>query len=277
MSARVERGAYGLQVRTSPVAIPDLTAPAGDWADVHVRVDVRAGRGAAAHALDDERATVVIAPGMRAEIDRASRTATLVTAEEWPAGALAHPFLAAPGMIFGWWEGREALHGGAFVAGRGAWAVLGEKGAGKSTLLGSLASAGAVVVADDLVVVRDGLVLAGPRGVDLTPEAAEAVGAGEATGHARATKLRMPLGPVAPETPLLGFIHLEWGETLDLAPLPVAERAARIARHRSVTSLAPRTAGGMLDLIALPSHVLRRPRDLALLPRIAERLLGLGG
>src|SRR3712207_7420202 len=34
------------------------------------------------HAIDDERATVVIAPGVWAEIERASRLATLVTDED---------------------------------------------------------------------------------------------------------------------------------------------------------------------------------------------------
>ena len=273
----LDEGAYGLQVRTSPFAIPGLSEPAQSWSDLHVRVEVAGDAEPDAHALDDEHATVLIAPGMRAEIDRASRTATLVTREPWPPAALAHPFLAAPGMIFAWWEGREALHGGAFVSGAGAWAVLAGKGGGKSTTLGALARAGVPVVADDLVVVADGAALAGPRAIDLSPAAAEAVGADDATDEARFTKLRMPLGAIAPETPLRGFVHLAWADEIDVVRVPVAERAARLARHRSVLGRDPTTPGGLLDLLRLPSYELRRPRDLALLPRVVDALLGLGG
>jgi hypothetical protein len=264
-------------VRSGDVAIPGLAEPAQSWQALDVRVELREGAQPGGHALDDERAAVVLAPGMWAEIERSRRRATLVTREEWPAGALAHPFLAAPGMIFAWWERREALHGGAFGAGDGAWAVLAEKGRGKSTLLGALAREGVPVVADDLVVVDEGRAMAGPRSVDLSPEAAAALGAGDATGEARLSKVRMPLDPIAPETPLRGFVHLEWGDELELAPVPVAERAARIARHRGVLGRQPTTPGGLLDLLRLPSYELRRPRDLALLPRTVERLLALGG
>jgi hypothetical protein len=276
-TGNLANGAYGLQVRSAPFAVPGLTEPAQGWSDLHIHVELSDGEEPEGHALDDARATILIAPGMRAEVDRASRTATLVTREPWPPGAIAHPFLAGPGMAFAWWERRETLHGGVFVAGDGAWALLADKGGGKSTLLGALARAGAPVVADDLVVVDDGRVMAGPRGIDLSPQAAETIGAHDASPEARFTKLRLSLGPIAPETPLRGFVHLAWGDDVELARVPVAERAARIARHRSILSLDPTTPGGILDLLRLPSYELRRPRDLALLPRAVELLLALRG
>jgi hypothetical protein len=59
--------------------------------------------------------------------------------------------------------------------------------------------------------------------------------------------------------------------------VPVAERAPRIAHHRSVLGRDPKTPGGMLDLLRLPTYELRRPRDLALLDSAVDRLLALGG
>lgn len=214
---------------------------------------------------------------MHAEIERAARTAVLVTDRPWPPGAIAHPFLAAPAIAFAWWERREAMHGGAFVTGGCAWAVLAEKGGGKSTTLAALAAAGATVVADDLLIIVEGRVLAGPRCIDLTPEAAAAVGASDARRDSRTTKLRMSLGPTEPERALGGLVHLSWGDRAEVRAVPVQERAARIARHRSVFGRHSTAPGGILDLLRLPSYELRRPKRMDSLSAAVDLLLGLGG
>src|SRR6202041_3496235 len=93
-----------------------------------------------------------------------------------PAECLAQPHLASAAAALGIWAGCQALHGGAFVHAGRAWALVGDKGAGKSTALAQLAAAGITVLADDLVICQKGTILAGPRSVDLRPEAALALG-----------------------------------------------------------------------------------------------------
>jgi hypothetical protein len=269
----VGRGAYGLQV-VSAVDVPDLTEAARTWSELTIVQDVRVAPPPVP-VLDERRAVIVMSDTMHAEIDRETRSATVVTDREWPPAAFAHPFLAAPGMVFAWWDRREPLHGGAYLAGDGAWVLLAPKGGGKSTTLGALADRGVPVVADDLVVVESGSVLAGPRCVDLVPAAAAQLGIGDARFDARSRKVRISLAPVAPAVPLLGFVHLAWGDGPKVVGVKPADRAARLVAHRSL-ALEPTARGGLLDLVRLPTYELRRPRDLASLAAVADLLLGLG-
>jgi hypothetical protein len=135
------------------------------------------------------------------------------------------PHLAAAAAALGIWSGFEALHGGAFVHSGRAWALLGDKGAGKSTTLGQLALAGCAVLADDLVIWRDGDVLVGPRCIDLRAEAAGVLGVGRplgVVGTRERWRLDLPDAPAA--VPLAGLIRLDWAEEATLRPLSVAER-----------------------------------------------------
>lgn len=266
-------GAYGFAV-TGLGDPPELIAAPPSWRPVAVSQDVRKRPASTGDALDGARATVTITGSMVAELDRDARSALLVTDARWPAGALVHPFLAAPGMIFAWWDGREAFHGGAFVADNGrAWALLGEKGDGKSTTLAHLASTGTLVVADDLVVVDGAAILAGPRCVDLRPDAAAALGLGDLPTDARASRARLALCRVAAATPFAGFVHLAWGDRVALEKVPARERLPRLTRHRSVNWV--RAPEELLPLLARPVYELRRPRDLASLAAAADLLRSL--
>ena len=221
--------------------LPDLVPAAPDWPAVTVQQEVRDGAPAPTHAVDAQRASIAIAPGMHAEIDRAGRSATLVTDRPWADEVVAHPFLAAPGAVFAWWDGREPLHGGAFVAGDGgAWVVL-----------------------------------AGPHCLDLRPDAAARLGLAAPPGDdPRRTKvrLRLPAGPAT--APLAGVVHLAWGDRVEAVAIDRRERLARLVPHRS-TWREPSAPGAFLDLLAVPAYELRRPRDERLLDDVAGALLAL--
>ncbi|MFN2506155.1 MAG: hypothetical protein ABR540_18390 [Acidimicrobiales bacterium] len=123
--------------------------------------------------MSDDGALVSLSAGAgRVRLDRAAGTACFMTADPVGDVTLLHPFLSPVAAIWARWQGWPALHGGAFVLDGGAWAILGERGSGKSSTLAWLAAQGLGIVADDLLVVNEGNVAAGPRCIDLRPDAA---------------------------------------------------------------------------------------------------------
>jgi hypothetical protein len=90
---------------------------------------------------------------------------------EVPHSELVHPLLGRVASHVALAHGADGIHAGAIAGTGGAWAVVGPKGAGKSTLLASLATAGVPIVTDDVLVFRDGAAMAGPRCIDLRPDA----------------------------------------------------------------------------------------------------------
>jgi hypothetical protein len=201
--------------------------------------------------------------------------ATLLTADP-DDGRLVHPFLATTAVIFSWWHGRHAFHGGAFADAEGrAWALLGERGTGKSTTLALLAEAGMPIVADDLLVVDAGRVYAGPRVLDLRPDAALRLGrASEAQLVRQGERRRLGLGAAPPEPPLAGWIFLRWGQgtaVRRLGPLEWLERAT--AHLNTVTVDSP----SLLGLAGAEAWEVTRPRTLDSLEATAHELRALVG
>lgn len=267
-------GAYGLRVAgiDDPPALQQVPAA---WPQLTVRQVVRDGFRVEGHRIEGGVATVALSERMAAVVDRDARTATLVGDARRPEAALSHPFLAAPGALFAWWEGRAALHGGAIAGPAGALALIAEKGGGKSTTMARLARDGVGVIADDLVVADGTTVLAGPRCVDLDAADAQRLGVGDrVVREARRDKARMLLPPVSPATPLAAIVHLAWGDEVELVPLAVRERPARIMGNLMLwpTAMTPRA---QLALMALPMYELRRPRGMDSLDRVVDALLGL--
>ena len=258
--------------------LPDLIEAPRSWPPVVLAHETRDDLEDGESRVEGSLATVVIRPGMAGLVDRGARTATLVSPVPWSPASIVHPFLAAPGALFAWWSGRAALHGGAFVGARSeAWALLAPKGGGKSTTLGRLAASGVTVLADDLVVVDAGSVLAGPRCVDLPTETVSLLGLEDAvSADARHAKHRLTLPPVAPATRLAGVVLLEWGDDVLLDEVPGRDRPATLLRHLMLWPRAEQPAA-LMDVMALPMLRLRRPRDPASLPAVADRLLGLAG
>ena len=264
------KGAYGLEVSGLPHA--DLLVPVREagWPRVSVRVQDRSAREDALTEVGNERATLNL-DGELVILRRRERSAVFATIERSDPGRLIHPLLTATGTVFAWWHGHEALHGGAFVGERGAWGLLGDRGAGKSSLLAALAGAGHAVLTDDLLVVADGVALAGPRCVDLRSDMIGPAGVAGRTMPVRGDEReRLVLGPVSAEVPLQGWILLCWGPGTGVRSLDAGERLTRLSAQRNVQGL---RAGQFLDLVRLPAWELTRARDRASLEVAVEMAL----
>jgi hypothetical protein len=266
-------GAYGLRIAGLPGA-SDLLVPAPDsWLDWRFeRVAGELAAGGATH-IDGERAIIPLDGGGTLEVDRARATATLTASDPLADRVLVHPYLGAVAALVSRWRGAPSFHGGGLVVDGAVWGLLGERSRGKSTLLAWLASLGVDVLSDDLLVLRSGRALAGPRCVDLREDAAEATGLGENIGVVGGrVRWRVLLGRVLPEAPLAGWVVLDWGDEVAVRPRPAAGRLPTLLENVTVIP-APPDPATLLDLSALPMLELVRPRDFASLADSGEALL----
>lgn len=192
------------------------------------------------------------------ELDRSSSTARFHLTTSLSDDELVHPYLAPVAAVWAWWLQREAFHAGAFVHASGTWALLGDRESGKSTTLGYLATRQHFVICDDVLVLSKGQALAGPRSVDLRPDAAGRIGAGRELDGVGRRRWRIDLEPVEPESRLAGWVYLGWGDRAEIKAVPGRQRLERLAPHRSVR-LPSSDPGGFLRLAALPAWEYRRP------------------
>ncbi len=274
-------GAFGL--RFTGLSSPRLLSgvPQDTWPLISVErgaldghpPSVPLGRGDAA--IGSDWAEVVLFDGGRIDLDRQGACATFRSPSPVGDEDLLHPYLRMACAVFARWLGREGLHAGAFAVDGGAWGILGGGQAGKSTLVAWLGLAGFDVVTDDLLVLRGRTALAGSRFVDLREPTASFLGSGDRIVPSRmGMRRRLGLPAIPPEMPLKGWIFLEWGPEIELRPIPPAQRLALLNDMRAV-QLAPTNPGALLELAGLPAWELSRPRDLAVLPEITERLVAL--
>jgi hypothetical protein len=165
------------------------------------------------------------------------------------------------------------MHGAAFVANDGAWMVLAEKGGGKSSTMAALFAAGYSILADDLVVLEGGLVMPGPRFVDLKEDPESVVG--KPLAHELLLERRRIILPDAGlPVQLEGALLLEWGERVEVLPVPVVDRLALSIGHRTLNETDPRL---LLGLARTPMWVIRRPPDIRCLPEVVAQLARLVG
>jgi hypothetical protein len=267
-------GAYGLRIGGVEGASDLLVPAAAAWPKLDLAQ--QPGDGAIeVESVTEETAELRLRAGGRVDIDRRALTALYTVPHELRADELVHPYLAPAAAIVSRWLGRESLHAGAFLAGTGAFALLGERESGKSSTLAWLARAGREVVCDDMLILEDGArAYFGPRSVDLRREAAEHLGAGEPLGMTGARERWRLDVRGGSETPveLRGCVFLEWGEPLDLVPISGSERLARLFVHRGVR-LPPTDPEALLQIASLPGWELRRPRAWDALDDAVELLL----
>lgn len=185
-----------------------------------------------------------------------------------PDADLLHPYLTAACALVWQWAGREALHAGAFALDgqQGAILLFGPKQSGKSSTLAHLARAhGSTVLADDLSVIDEHQVLAGPRCIDM-----RSGDDGEAVRDRQ--RLRIDLGETPSSLPVAATVVLRWADELSVESVPPSERLSELASQRSYPPLAGDPAA-LLWLASLPMLALSRPRDVAALPEGARILL----
>jgi hypothetical protein len=251
-------GAYGLAFDGLDEAAPWLVAAPGDWPALRVGFGAPDEGGAGFFAADEAR--IALANGKAVELTRHPLTAVFESTVPRAHVSFIHPYLTAVAAVASTWLERESFHGGGIELGGGVWGVFGARGGGKSSLLAQLAAAGVCVFSDDLLVTDGKRAFAGPRSVDLRADAATALGAGESVGVVgQRERWRVRLGDVAPELPLRGCIHLEWGDRVELRPLPAAERLARLASHAALDVVLGSFSTRLLELASLPAVSLRRP------------------
>ncbi|MGF7238831.1 MAG: hypothetical protein ACQSGP_28320 [Frankia sp.] len=254
--------------------VREVAAAEPGWGCGEVEVEVRqVDRPAPADgSLESGRGVVALGDGRCLALDRDRGTATF-HGPGLTSDVLAHPYLGPAAIVFSRWHGREAFHGGAYVAGGQAWVLLGPRGAGKSSLLAALAARGGPVVTDDILVTDGSVAYAGPRCVDLR---SVVPGTGSWTYPVRSgTRSRLRLPAVASRTPLGGWLFLRWGEELGLCPVPATEVLSRLAVRRARREL-PSDPSVLLALAAKPAWELIRPRSWGALNRTCT-LLGMLG
>lgn len=247
---------YGLSIRSaSPITgLPD-TVPG--WPEVEVVQLGHAGPPRPARLeVGERRARMPLVDGRHLLLDRSARRADFC-GPLLDARSLAHPYIGPVGAVFARWDGREAFHAGGFTHAGRTFAILGAKEAGKSTLLAALTAAGASLVADDMIVTDGTYVFAGPRSIDLRPDAVRSEVSGVAARDGE--RHRVLAGVTAPKLKLSGVVVLAWGEGPTLTPLGPTERLERLASWRTWHRLRSDPMR-LLELAALPAWELHRPR-----------------
>ena len=256
-------GAYGLRVD----GLPDTDA----WmasCDAHafvgrLGVEVRVGvSGPDRSSLDHEVADLRLVGGGRLQMRRGDPRALFFFPEPPFADELVHPWLAPAAAVWHLWAGREAFHGGAFVSPAGAILLLAAKAGGKSTTLAWLsAELGCTVLSDDLLILTDGGVWAGPRCLDLRSRAQGfALDLSSAPLVRRGERLRVLLATAPARMPVAGIVELAWGSDVTLQRVAPASRLATLLAHRMFAGLLPGDNTTVLDLVTRPMLRLTRPR-----------------
>jgi hypothetical protein len=255
-----EVGAYGIRIAGVTGADGMLVAADPGWPRLRIESTVGPARELPERITED-RAELVLRTGGNLFVDRREELARYLVPRPLRAHELVHPYLAPAAAVVAHWRRRPCFHGGAFVAGDGAWALLGDREAGKSSLLAALALHGHDVVADDVLVIEGSDVFTGPRAIDLREEAAAQLEVGEALGTVGARpRWRMTLPAVRNRIALRGWILLEWGDSVGAEALRGPERLPGLLHHRTLL-IAPADPAAVVDLAALPAWRFRRPRE----------------
>jgi hypothetical protein len=267
-------GAYGIRLHGVEAA-GDLLVPVEPEAPAYT-LATELGRAAPApERVDEDGARLRLRSGGEIVVERDARRVLFRVPHPVRADELVHPYLAPAAAVIGRWAGRESVHAGAFAVGEHVWGVVGTREAGKSSTLAWLAREGVEILSDDMVILDGATPLTGPRSIDLRADAADRLGVGEAIGMTGAReRWRVRLGPAPGGRPLSGWVFLAWGARVELRRLPASERIPRIAAERGLR-LPPVRPEALLELAALPTWELSRPRGWDSLPASVERLMQL--
>lgn len=267
-------GAYGLRVvgitdsalLPVPFSWPPLTIQHEKGATDGFRLDVGQRE---AHLANPEDGTL--------DLYRDGMIAKYRSPAERPSADVVHPFLVPAAAISSAWLGREPLHAGAVVLDGSAVLLFGDRESGKSSTLAWLSLCrGLDVLADDLSVLDDGEVYAGPRGIDLRPASVAYLSASGFPVVRRGERHRVTLAHGALSAPVRAVVALEWSDSPGIELVPARQRLSLIAAQRMVAVLEA-SPSELLELATRPCYRLRRPRQLDSLPEVADLLGGIAG
>lgn len=268
------RAAYGLVLEGIPAADHLLNPGLRGWPTATIERRQAAVEELEYEQVHPDRARMRLQGGGVAQVDRAAMRTVLTLPKAVRDEEILHPFLATSAAVFSRWLGRDAFHAGALVIDGGAWGVVGDKGAGKSSLMAWAAVNDVAVMTDDLLVVEDQHVLAGPACIDLRPDTAVHLGVGEDLGVVGVRqRMRFVLKTPRPaRLPLRGWIYPTWGEANELRPIRPAARIPRLMEHLALR-IPPTDPARTLDLAALPAVEFHRPRSWEAMDDAGWRLL----
>jgi hypothetical protein len=274
------RGIYGLGLTGLPdhaaIAAAVPAAPA-HWPEIRITLthDVSAPPDEAWEQWDDGVVTLGVPGGGNVVIRRDGAEAELGAPGGVALDWLVHPALAYVGAVFAGWLGRCAFHAAAFVAGGGAWGLLGGYEAGKSSTVGWLERSGHTILADDMIVIEDGTAFAGPRAIDLRPATAGLVAFQGAGGVVRGGfRTRVKPRPVPPEVPMRGWFALRWHDDPSVVVRPVESSGERLeVLVDNLHHVCRPNHADLFDLLELPLFEILRPRTLSSLPETARAVL----
>jgi hypothetical protein len=269
---RSARGAYGISIAGMAAARPMLVDARPGWPRLRLVTELD-DPPAGSETVTDDRAQLMLKTGGRLTLDRTRGLAHYTVPRPLSADELVHPYLAPAAAVVAHWTHRLSFHAGAFVGAGGTWGLVGDRAAGKSSTLAWLALNGHEVVADDVLVLQDGIAYAGPRSIDLREDAAERFGVGTALGVVGTRpRWRVVLPPIDPELPFRGWIFLAWGQRLESRRVGGSECLRRLVAQLALR-LPVADPAYLLELASLPAWELRRPRDWRLLCQSGESLL----
>ncbi len=270
------RGAYGFRLvpPAHEAELPDLTS-LDRGAPMVTLVWQHAAMLAERRLVDENRVSLAWRRGSMLEVRRNPPLISLAFPDAPTPELLVHPLLTGPMSILARWRGDLTLHAGSFYANGLAWAVLGAKATGKSTMLAMLGKGGYPLLADDLLVLDDGVVRSGPACVDLRPDAAERVPEARFIGELNERprfRLSMPIGPARAE--LAGLFLLDWSEnTVSVESVSAGESLRIVYEHEYMGLLGPANPGKVLDLLKIPMWRIRRPREWSANDEAIDRIL----
>lgn len=269
-----EHGAYGLTFRGPPVGPEWWNVAPTSWTPWEIMWKDDLPTEAPIPFVGRDRAWLRVLPSGFAEFDRA-RSRTILFGRRTSDHGFVHPHCGSSAVLHAAWQGWESFHAGGFVIDGRVWGFLGQRGSGKSSALAWLYASGREIFSDDLMVVRDGFVLAGPRCLDLREESACRFEIGQDVGVVGTRqRWRARLSPVPAELPLGGWVVLRWGQSEPrIWRATPAECLAGLIANRAL--LTPRNDAHLwLDLISAPTFVLERPREWARFDDTMARLVG---
>lgn len=264
----VTRGAYGLRLAGLDGSTLVTTVPES-WPQVLLERRAIDGSAPAHSSVSEGIVEIVYLNGSSLRVDRPQSTVTFFVPPTVEDDELIHPYLSPAAVHFAGWLGHSVFHSGAFVRDGGAWGVLGVRSGGKSTTLARLAQMNTPVLSDDILVFDGVSAFAGPRCIDLRPDAAERLEK-RSSAVRGGDRRRLSLPAIEPALPLRGFFFLEWGDELAARPLRPSERLDLLNR-----SCRPETANpaSLLELARLPAWRLARPQGFETLDDVCGKLL----